>query len=152
MSRKADRTCGDVAATKAGGRATRTNGEGIDAVMKFLRIRERLMVRLATGGGGMRPSEIVGLQVRDMQEKISIERRVYRGKIGRPKNRKSERPIPLIGRAKALWEEYRKLLVDDSPGAWVFPSENLKTPVSYSNVYRRYIKPALLKCGLVGIN
>jgi uncharacterized protein (DUF1800 family) len=42
-----------------------------------------------------------------------------------------------------LVEEYRKLLVDDSPEAWLFPSEKIKKPLDYRNVFQRTIKPAL---------
>jgi integrase len=115
--------------------------------------RERVMFWLATGGGGLRPSEIQGLKRCDIKiDRISIERRVYRGKVGRPKNLKSERIVPLTPQMKSLLNEYLELLIDDSPDAWLFPSENLKTSLSYSNVYRRSIRPVLDACGLKGIN
>jgi hypothetical protein len=43
--------------------------------LRLIRTRERLISWLATGGGGLRPSEIQGLRVADMKEEISIERR-----------------------------------------------------------------------------
>jgi integrase len=135
------------------------NPEQIDAVAKLLTIRDRLMFWLASPGGGLRPSEVQGLKVDNVSLKvgtvkrgIDIRQRVYRGKEGPLKNRPSERTVPLVGRTKALMKEYLKSLADRSPNAWLFPSEKPEKSVSYSNVYRRYIKPALLKCGLVGIN
>lgn len=127
--------------------------EDIELVEKSLDIRERLIFWLATGGGGMRPGEIEGLKVGDVKkDRINIERRIYRGKEGAPKTRKSEREVPILPRTAALLTEYRKLLVDDSDEAWLFPSENLNTSLDYRNVFRRKIQPALVKCGLGGIN
>jgi len=127
--------------------------DDIDRVAQVLDIRERLMFWLATPGGGMRPGEIEGLKVEDVwKDRISITRRIYRGSEGEPKNRRSEREVPISPRTAALLAEYRKLLVDDSPGAWLFPSENPKRPVRYSNVFRRIMRPALKRIGLGHIN
>jgi hypothetical protein len=49
-----------------------------------------------------------------------------------PKGVKSKREVPLTSKTAALLLEYRKLLVDDRPGAWLFPSEN-PDPNSASN-------------------
>jgi len=127
--------------------------EEIESVLKALDIRERLIFFLATPGGGMRPSEIDGLKVGDIgEDRLSIVRRMYRGSEGDPKSRKSEREVPITPRTAALLAQYRKLLVDDRPDAWLFPSENLKRPLRYSNVFRRKIRPALAKIGLGHIN
>jgi integrase len=127
--------------------------ENIENAMKVLDIRERVMVWLATPGGGMRPGEVEGLKLGDLDEdRIRITRRIYRGSEGEPKTRRSERVVPMTPRTTALIEEYRKLLVDDSPEAWLFPSENPKRPVRFSNVFRRKIRPALMKIGLGHIN
>src|SRR5580765_1769531 len=90
------------------------NPADIERVEKFLDIRERLIFWLATGRGGMRPSEIGGLKIGDIgADRIRIERRVYRGKEGPPKTRKSEREVPILPRTAALLKEYGKLLIDD---------------------------------------
>ena len=52
----------------------------------------------------------------------------------------------------AVFDEYRSLLHDQSPGAWLFPSETGRTPISYANVYRRRIQPTLAKVGLGHVN
>jgi integrase len=49
-------------------------------------------------------------------------------------------------------DQWRDLLTDQRPGAWLFPSEAGATPISYSNVYRRNIQPALAKVKLVHVN
>ncbi len=59
-----------------------------------LDIRERLIFRLAVCEG-LRPGEIVGLQVGDFHNgMIHVERRIYRGKVDVPKSRRSRRLIP----------------------------------------------------------
>jgi integrase len=127
--------------------------EDIDHVAQSLDIRERLMFWLATPGGGMRPGEIEGLKVGDLgKDRISITRRIYRGSEGEPKTRRSSREVPIAPRTAALIAEYRKLLVDDGPEAWLFPSENAKRPVRFSNVFRRIMRPALKRIGLGYIN
>jgi hypothetical protein len=55
-------------------------------------------------------------------------------------------------RTLRLLDQWRELLTDHRPGAWLFPSETAATPVSYSNVYRRNIQPALVKVKLGHIN
>jgi integrase len=127
----------------------------IDAIHKaemVLNIRERLIFHLGVYHG-MRPGEIVGLQLGDIREKmIHVARRVYRGVVDTPKSRKSRRPIPLMDRTSRLLDQWRELVTDGHPEAWLFPSETAKTPVSYSNVYRRDIQPALEKINLGHIN
>ena len=52
---------------------------------RSLPIRERLIFRLATIEG-MRPGEILGLQLRDFgAESLRVSRRVYRGNVDSPK-------------------------------------------------------------------
>ena len=133
--------------------------EDIDRVAQVLDIRERLMFWLATPGGGMRVGEIEGLKLGDIgkdpesgKDQFSIRRRIYRGSEGDPKSHRSKREVPIKGRTATLLSEYRKLLVDDGPEAWLFPSENPNRPVRFSNVFRRIIKPALKSIGLGHIN
>jgi integrase len=97
----------------------------------------------------MRPDEIEGLKTGDLgKDRISITRRIYRGSEGKPKNRRSEREVPISPGTATLIAEYTKLLVDDSPGAGLFPSENPKWPIRYSIVFRRILRPALKRIGL----
>jgi integrase len=127
--------------------------EDIERAVHVLDIRERLFFWLATPGGGMRPSEVEGLQLGDIgMDRIFVRRRMYRGSENEPKNRRSVREVPIAPRTAALISEYRKLLIDDSPGAWLFASENPKRPVRYSNIFRRIIGPALKRIGLEHIN
>jgi integrase len=43
-------------------------------------------------------------------------------------------------------------LPDQGDMAWIFPSENLKTPLAKDNVWRRGIGPKLAAIGLVGVD
>ena len=109
----------------------------IDRAEMSMDIRERLVFRLDTTEG-VRPSEWSGLQVGDAEpDRIHIRRRTYRFRLNKPKNERSKREIPLTSKTAALLKEYRKLLVDDRPTAWLFPSANGKTSMDYRNLFRR---------------
>jgi len=61
--------------------------------------------------------------------------------------------VPLTDRStKNVLREYLAILPDASAEAWLFPSENPKKPLDYSNVYRRRIRPALDAMGLKWAN
>jgi integrase len=51
-----------------------------------------------------------------------------------------------------LLSQWLDLLLNRSVDAWLFPSEAGATPLSYSNVYRRRIQPALTPLGLATVN
>jgi integrase len=89
-----------------------------------LPIRDRLIFRLAVCEG-MRPGEIVGLQVGDFHENgtIHVNRRSYAGRIDTPKSRRSRRVIPATGTTKVLMQQWVELLKDQRSEAWMFPSE-----------------------------
>jgi|SRR5579871_448722 len=127
--------------------------ESINRAQLVLDTRERLIFRLAVCEG-MRPGEILGLQVGDFRPDgmIHVERRIYRGNVDTPKSRRSRRPIPPTKATRALLEQWLELLRDRKPGAWLFPSETGSTPLSYSNVYRRQIQPSLRQVGLADVN
>lgn len=114
--------------------------------------RDRLLFRLAVYEG-LRPGEIVALRLCDIQaDGLHIERRVYRGAVDSPKSSRSRRVIPPTEGTRALLSLYVETLFDRSNDAWLFPSEALTTPISYSNVWRRKIGPALKTAGILGAN
>lgn len=113
-----------------------------------LELRERLIFQLAVIEG-MRPGEIVALQPRDYRDgMLHVVRRVYRGKLDEPKSKKSRRPVALSETTRRLLDSWLELTSDST---WVFASES-GTPLSYSNVWRRRIGPALKNAGLEGVN
>lgn len=117
-----------------------------------LELRDRLIFRLAVCEG-LRPGEIVGLKLGDVQEDgIHIERRIYRGAVDAPKSARSRRIVPPTEGTRRLLDAYIETLFDQTPDAWLFPSEALSTPVSYSNVWRRRIGPAMKAAGIEGAN
>ena len=126
--------------------------ENITLGQLVLELRDRLIFRLAVCEG-MRPGEVAGLQIGDLQpDGIHIRRRIYRGKVDEPKGWRSRRTIPPTPVTAALMAQHIELLRVTDAGAWLFPSEVETTPISYANVYRRRIQPALAKVGLGFVN
>jgi len=110
--------------------------------------REKLIARLATWEG-MRPGEILGLQVDDVgPECVSVQRRVYKGNIDSPKTRRSIRQVAMTNGTIALLNAWMENLRNRQPGAWLFPSERLTTPLGRDNVWRRNMLLKLKKAGL----
>jgi integrase len=120
--------------------------------LMVLEIQERLIFQLALYEG-MRPGEIVGLQMGDMAgDELRISRRIYAGKVDEPKSKRSWRPIPLTRQTGALLGQYLALTGETRSDAWLFPSETGNSPLDYSNVWRRRIGPELSKIGLAFVN
>ena len=117
-------------------------------LLKVLDLRERLICRLAIIEG-MRPGEILALQVQDLAvDHLYVRRRVYRGEIDSPKTQKSEREVGLSPKTIRYLTEWLELARGSRPEGWVFPAENLTSPLSRDNVWRRNILPKLEKIGL----
>lgn len=110
-------------------------------------VREKLIARLAIFEG-MRPGEILALRWRSVSgDMILVEQRVYRRVLGTPKNGKI-RDGAISDGTLALLKQWAELSQDRSPDGFVFPSENLATPMSLDNLWRRCMLPKLEKIGL----
>lgn len=121
-------------------------------ILSVLGLRERLVVKLA-GTCGMRPGEIVALQWHDLSEHALIaERRVYRGKIDTPKTPNTNRKVALPTSVVDDITEWRSIAHNTHPEAWVFPSENGKTPLWANNAWYDKIRPTLKNVGLGWVN
>lgn len=121
--------------------------EEVQRILDVLPVRERLIFRLATIEG-MRPGEILGLQLRDFTGRsVRVSRRVYRGNIDTPKTGRS-REVALSPLTASLLSDWILLLSDQRPEAWVFQSENVNTPLMRDNVQRRFLQPKLANIGL----
>lgn len=119
----------------------------VQKILQVLPMRERLIFRLATIEG-MRPGEILGLQIHDFTGRsLRVSRRVYRNNVDTPKNGRS-REVALSGATASLISEWIKLQVDQGPEAWIFQSENVKRPLMRDNVQRRFLQPKLETIGL----
>jgi integrase len=98
----------------------------------------------------MRPGEIVAVRIGDVdlaEDCVWIRRRVYRGKLGDPKNDRSKRQAALTLGTKALLQSWMEQRCEAQGEAWLFPSEN-RTPLRRDNVWRRYMLP---KLELIGV-
>jgi integrase len=126
--------------------------ETLATVINTFGLRERLIIKLS-GTSGMRPGEVYALKFDDeTKEGFRITRRVYRGKINTPKSNLGVRLVAIGPSARKDLEEWKQLQQDVSPNAWIFPSENGKTPLSPSNHWRRHIRPVLIKIGLGNVS
>lgn len=116
-------------------------------VPEVLGLREHVIFRLATWEG-MRPGEIIGVQLADFEgDSVWVRRRLYRGKSDDQKIKRSSRQVALTVGTKLLLEEWvvRSLIVDRAD--WLFPSENGK-PITRDNLWGRYMLPKLQPVGL----
>ena len=78
----------------------------------------------------MRPSAIFGLKWFHIEpDHINVEQRLYRGRIGDPKNSSSSRKVALSQGLQAVIARWKLLFGDSGPEAWVFPSETRITPL-----------------------
>src|SRR5215468_841104 len=113
-----------------------------------IRRSDRLIVKLAVLAG-MRPGEILALRWKWLTDhSADVQQRVYRGELDVPKTRKSNRKVALPDGLLSDIQSWKAESPDVRPEAWVFPSENLKTPLSRDNVWRRSIQPKLANVGL----
>jgi integrase len=116
--------------------------------LRALPLREQLIFRLGVFEG-MRPGEILGLQVQDVRaQSVVVRRRVYRGDFDSPKTKRSNREVGLTAGTKLLLSEWVGLLANGDPSGWLFPSEHGRTPLGRDNVWRRDLQPRFEKIGL----
>jgi retron-type reverse transcriptase/uncharacterized small protein (DUF1192 family) len=122
----------------------------IRLALSELDLRERLIFRLGVLGG-MRPGEILAIRLGNIRkDSILIDQRVYKGNIDTPKGRKGKRTsrtMALSAGTLADVAEWRPSLLDQSPEAYLFPSER-QTPMSKDNLWRRNMLPRLQTIGL----
>lgn len=122
--------------------------EEVQTCLSVLDLRELLIVKLAVFAG-MRPGEVFGLKWGSLRGVYAdISQRVYRGDIDTPKTTYSVRKAALSESVLADIQTWMAAHPNTNDDGWVFPSENLKTPVSKDNVWRRHIVPKLTAVGL----
>jgi integrase len=128
------------------------NFEEVRKLFTVLNTREQLIAKLAVLAG-MRPGEIFALTWRRLEKEYAdIKQRVYRGDIDSPKSTYSVRWAALSDGLLSVIRDWRSVAIDSSPEAWVFPSENLKTPLRKDNCWRRHFAPQLKAVGLSWVN
>lgn len=112
-----------------------------------LDLREKLIARLATWEG-MRPGEILALQVGDVDgSSVWVRRRLYRGLIDTPKTKRSYRQVALSQGTLTLLSAWLQEVGTTHPEAWLFSTEN-NTPIWRNNVWLRNMQPKLKAIGL----
>jgi integrase len=119
-------------------------------MISVLDLREKVIVRLATIEG-MRPGEILGLQLGDVElaaDRLWIRRRIYRGNVDIPKNERSARDVALSLGTLALMEAWVDRLILSGPEDWVFQTEKPRAPLQRNNAWVRYLLPRLEPIGL----
>ena len=119
--------------------------------LTVLPLRERVIYKLAVVGG-MRPGEIFGLKRSSVQGiAADIRQRIYKGEVDTPKSAKSVRLAALGESVIADLQMWLKELPDVGPDGWLFPSQNLDTPISRDNFLTR-LHPRLDTVGLGWVN
>jgi integrase len=120
--------------------------------LTVLPLRERLIYKLAVIAG-MRPGEIVALRRKSINGiSADIRQRIYNGELDSPMSAKSVRQAALANSVLEDLREWLRQVPDTGPDAWLFPSENLKTPISRDNLLTRHLHPRLDTVGLGWVN
>ena len=121
-------------------------------MIRALNARERLIARLATWEG-MRPGEILALQVGDIQaESVLVQRRLYKHNLDTPKTKRSVREVALTkGTISALIAWLDRVEVKGGE-AWLFPNESLDKPILKDNIWTRNFLPQLKAIGMEWAN
>jgi integrase len=121
--------------------------EEVFTYLEVFGLREKLISRLAIFEG-LRPGEILALRWRAITGDVfRVDERIYKRVFNTPKNGKPREGVLSEG-SLALLGEWAENTLDRSPGAFIFPSENLVTPLSLDNLWRRYMLPKLQTVGL----
>ena len=112
-----------------------------------LELREKVIVRLATWEG-MRPGEILALQMGDLDDdSVWVRRRVYKGDIDEPKTKRSTRRVALTVGTLAMLDQWKLRLLGSPAETWLFGSEK-GTPMRRDNIWRKCMHPKLKPVGL----
>ena len=126
--------------------------EEVKRLIEVLGPRERLIAQLAVIAG-MRPGEILALTWGSLTgASADTTRRLYRGRLDTPKTQRSEREAAFSDGLLQAIAEWRSKSSCTEATAWVFPSENLTTPVAKDNLWRRRFLPKLEPIGLAWAN
>lgn len=123
------------------------------AVLTHMPEPERTLALLAAGTG-LRISECLGLQWQDVsfeKSQIHVRRTWTWGKVGLPKSKASQAPVPLhplLAKFVRLWMQET---IYAKPTDWVFPSLKLKgkQPRVANMLVCDYLRPAAIKAGVI---
>jgi integrase len=121
--------------------------EEVNKYLDTFGLREKLIARLAIFEG-MRPGEIFALRWKSVADQVlRVEQRVYKRILNTPKNGKTREGAISDGTGELL-QQWSHVVPDTQAEAFVFSSEAGTTPLSPDNLWRRSMKPKLMKIGL----
>jgi integrase len=123
-----------------------------DEVMDYLGVldlQERLLARLTLIDGLRGPGENLALRWGSLvaEDILLVRERVYQGKFDSPKSGKP-REVALSPGTVADLRAWRHIARSTAADAFVFPSENPRSPLDMGNLWERSFAPALKKIGL----
>jgi len=123
------------------------------AVLLYLPEPERTLTLLAAGTG-LRTSECLGLQWQDVafrESLIRVRRTWSWGKVGLPKSKASQAPVPMHPMLATFVERWMQRTAYAQPSDWVFPSLKLKgkQPRVANMLVTDYLRPAAVKAGVI---
>jgi integrase len=99
---------------------------------------------------GLRVSEILGLQWRDLDFEgfvLRAQRGVVQGRVDRVKSEYSEDDVPLDSAVAAVLQDWQETCPATEEG-WLFPNPTTNKPYHASEICKNYIRPAGEKLGL----
>ncbi|HZQ23317.1 MAG TPA: site-specific integrase [Terriglobales bacterium] len=114
---------------------------------------ERTLTLLAASTG-LRISECLGLQWRDVEfnnSLINVRRTWTCGKIGSPKSKASQAPVPMHPLLADFMQAWKLHTLYSELLDWVFPSLKLsgKKPRAANMLVEDYLRPAAIKAGVI---
>lgn len=109
---------------------------------------------LLTCGTGLRISECLGLQWQDVsfnESLIRVRRTWTCGRVGAPKSRASQAPVPLHSLLADFMKAWKQQTPYPQPQDWVFPSLKLRgrKPRAANMLVQDYVRPAAVKAGVL---
>ena len=121
------------------------------AVLLRLPEPERTLALLCASTG-LRISEALGLQWQDIEESLIRVRRTWTwGKVGLPKSRASQAPVPMHPLLAEFVQRWKHATPYAQPNDWVFPSFKLKgkQPRVANMLVSSYLRPAAVKAEVI---
>lgn len=142
-------------ACKPSGEKRVLSKDEVRLALSILDVRERLVFRMAVFDG-MRPGEIFAIRVGKLgANSVKIDQRLYGSNLDSPKGRKGRRTERVVGLSPGTVNDiqlWRRLLGDADGEQFLFPSENVESPLRPNNHWRREVRPRLRKVGLEWVN
>jgi integrase len=104
-------------------------------------VRTAVLLAIHTG---LRVGELLGLQWRDVNfitGELHVQRTLYRGTLGTPKTKSSNRHLPLTPEARSALQAHYAAGLRRESSDFLFQTRN-GTPFSDTNLLHRFLKPA----------